>query len=278
VIYVAAITPFGPKLEINFGAAFELIDFLSAARAGGILFFGAAGEYPALAAEERSRLIYLAAKRSRVPLLAGVGSATLDHSLDLAREARDAGASALLLPPPFFYPYRQDEIREFYLEFASQFSGGIPVYLSQLIPPAAPIAIQTAREVLATGCFRGIEDATGELAAAGLPALIANDALFARARCAGASVISSAACALPELIVGLDRALADGQRQESARLEARLGEFLAWVDVFPQPVLIKVATALRGFKTGPLAVPLPPAQQRQLDEFRAWFPAWSKNR
>ena len=50
-------------------------------------------------ADDRSRLLYLAVKRSRAPLFAGIGAATLDASLSLAREARDAGAAALLLPP-----------------------------------------------------------------------------------------------------------------------------------------------------------------------------------
>lgn len=278
MIYVAAITPRGPQLEIDFGAAFEFIDFLCGARVGGIVLFGATGEYPSLAAEERCRLLYLAVKRSRVPVIAGVGTATLDHSLALACRARDAGAAALLLPPPFFYPYQPEEIREFYLEFARHFGGGVPVYAAQLIPPAAAIGVETAREILSGGYFAGIEDTTGELAGAGLPVLAANDARFGRARCTGTPAISAAACALPELMMALDCALAAGQRDEAARLEGRLGEFLAWVDAFPSPVLIKAAVAQRGFKTGPLAAPLTGAQERRLGEFREWFSGWSRGR
>ena len=101
---MAAVTPRGKAGEVNFGATFELIDYLSAARVGGIALFTAWGEYPALAADDRSRLTYLAVKRSRVPVLAGVGSATLDVSLALARDARDAGVAALLVPPPLCSP------------------------------------------------------------------------------------------------------------------------------------------------------------------------------
>src|SRR5579872_1289748 len=86
-VNVAAITPRGKAGDINFGATFEIIDYLCAARVSAIALFTAYGEYPALATEDRSRLFYLAVKRSRVPVLAGVGSATLDHSLELAREA-----------------------------------------------------------------------------------------------------------------------------------------------------------------------------------------------
>ena len=98
-VQAAAITPRGKHGEVDFGAAFELVDHLCKGGVQGILLFGPPGEYPAFAADERARLVYLAVKRSRVPVLAGVGAATLDTSLELAREARDAGAGALVLPP-----------------------------------------------------------------------------------------------------------------------------------------------------------------------------------
>jgi 4-hydroxy-tetrahydrodipicolinate synthase len=93
-VQAAAITPRGKHGEVDLGAAFELIDHLCKGGAGGILLFGAPGEYPAFSAEERARLVYLAVKRSRVPVIAGVGAVTLDASIELAREARDAGAAA----------------------------------------------------------------------------------------------------------------------------------------------------------------------------------------
>src|ERR1035437_8418531 len=116
-VIVAALTPRGQKGDLDFGAAFELIDHLFAAQVRGIALFTAAGEYPAFSLEERTRVLYLAAKRSRVPLYAGVGSIGLDDSLSLAREARRAGAARVCLPPPHFFRYPQEEIREFYLQF-----------------------------------------------------------------------------------------------------------------------------------------------------------------
>jgi len=272
MIYIAAITPRGGQGDIDVGAAFELIDFLCGSvkgHAAGIVLFDAAGEYLALSPGERSRLLYLAAKRSRVPLIAGVGSATLDLSLELAREAGDAGVAAVLLPPPCFYRYQQDDIREFYLRF-SEHAGG-PVYLEHQPAYTSGIEVETARHLLSTGRFAGIVDSTGEHAAAGLPALIANDRLFARARCSRVAVISEAACAVPELVLALDGAIAAGRVEEIERLHARFQEFLDWMDRFPPSVLSRVATGLRGIKTGPLAMPLPPEKQRRMDEFREWF-------
>src|SRR5581483_4485199 len=166
------------------------------------------GEYCALSIEERTRLLYLAVKRSRVPVLAGIGSATLDHSLNLAREARSAGVAAVLLPPPLFYQYDAEDIFEFYSQFARQLGGGIPILLS------GAIDAQTAISLLSTGQFAGIEDPSDshELLenlnpANGLIRLSSHDRLFGQARCLGLGVLSAAACAAPELAMALDEAI-----------------------------------------------------------------------
>ena len=277
-VYAAAITPRGKHGEIDFGASFELIDFLCRSGVSGIALCSAVGEFAALSLDERSRLVYLAVKRSRVPVLVGVGSATLEGSVSLAREARDAGAAGLLLPPPYFFDYDQDDLREFYLQFARQLGDGTATFLSQLPPPGSGLCIATALELLATGHFAGIEDGDGadsihriQAACQGRPwrILAAGDATFAEARCAGAhAAISSSACALPELMSALDRAPQD------PGLNARLREFLSWVDQFPQPVIVKTATTLRRLKTGPLSVPLSPEKQKKLEQFQAWFERW----
>jgi 4-hydroxy-tetrahydrodipicolinate synthase len=269
-VNVAAITPRGNAGELNFGATFELIDYLCAARVTGIALFTAWGEYPALAVDDRARLTYLAVKRSRVPVLAGVGSATLDHSLALAREARSAGAAAILVPPPLFYRYDEDDIQEFYTQFASQMGGGIAMLLS------GEMVAETARRLLNTGHFDGIEDGTRGacFSGPGSRVLVGNDSLFVRARCAGLGVISAAACAAPELSMALDQAIAAKDGERVGRLEAMFQELLSWLDRFPQPVGVKTAVAVRGIKTGPLSAPLPPEKQKSLEQFREWLKCW----
>jgi 4-hydroxy-tetrahydrodipicolinate synthase len=288
--YAAAVTPRGEQGDIDFGAVFEILDYLGAAGVHGIVLFSAAGEYPSLDVQERSRLVYLAVKRSRVPILVGVGSASLDDSIALAREARDAGAAALLLPPPFFFRYQQDDLHEFYTAFAAQVGAGIPVLLSNTPEFASGIATGTALELLCGGLYAGIEEAGGDLEAfaclktaaeaRGFSLLAGNDAILARARLGNGAngevpgAISEAGCAVPELLMALHRALAAADCESVARLDALLQEFIGWLERFPRPVLLKVATGLRGLKTGPFSVPLAPAKQKRLGEFREWFEAW----
>jgi 4-hydroxy-tetrahydrodipicolinate synthase len=285
-VYAATITPRGKHGDVDFGAVFELIDFLCAARVRGIVLFGPSGEYPALSVDERTRLLYLAVKRSRVPLLAGVGSASLDVSLGLARQARDAGVAGVLLPPPFFFHYQQDDLCEFYLQFAAQAGKGAVTYISNAPAFTTGIQVDTALQLLETGYFAGIEEASGNLdtlarlqaaASNGRPFTLLSgcDATLARARCAGAhGAISPAACAVPELFIALDSAIRAGDRDRATRLDAMLQLFLDWLDEFPHPAALKVATSLRGLKSGPLSVPLTAEKQKKLNQFREWFPEW----
>ena len=275
-VNVAAITPRSKTGDIDFGAFFDLIDYLCAARVGGIALFTAWGEYPALAVDDRARLTHLAIKRSRVPVLAGVGSATLDHSVELARAARGAGAAAILLPPPFYYHYDQDDIVEFFTQFAAQM-GSEPV-----IVPSGEIPLETACRLLESGPFAGIEDGSGALeslhrlcgCAAGRAVLAGDDRLFVHARSAGLGTVSAAACAAPELTMALDAAIVAGDGARIGRLEAMRQELLSWLARFPLPVGVKTAVAARGIQTGPLPIPLSPAKQQYLDQFREWFKGW----
>jgi dihydrodipicolinate synthase/N-acetylneuraminate lyase len=273
-VQAAAITPRGNSGEVDFGAGFELIDHLSKGGANGILLFGPAGEYPAFAPEERSRLVKLGVKRSRVPILAGVGSATLDASIELGRDAQNADAAALVVPPPYFFRYDQDDLRTYFRQFAAELGSDPPI----LIYRSGGLAAETVVELWDTGRFGGVIDPSGDLdavhgmRAAGVPVLTADDATAARlGRC---GIVSTAACAVPELPAALYRAIRAGQEAAMAELDHALQEFVRWSARFPEPTAVRLATSLRGLKTGSLAMPLSAEKQKDLDAFRDWFQRW----
>jgi 4-hydroxy-tetrahydrodipicolinate synthase len=284
-VIAAAVTPHGKRGDDpDIGATLDLIDFLCKAGVQGIALLGSTGEFVNLKFDDRVRLVYLAVKRSRVPVLAGVSHSTLDGALALGREATAAGAAGLLLMPPFFFRYRQPEIREFYLKFA-EMSHGAPIYLYNIPAFTSGISSETAGQLLSTGRFAGIKDSSGDWdnfqalcrhkQEHPFTLLVGHDAIFVRARQAGADgVVSGVASAMPELLVALDRAIAQHDDAEIQRLDARLHAFLERIEPFPTPVAIKAALAARGLKTGPHPVPLAPETLAALDEFRDWFRAW----
>jgi 4-hydroxy-tetrahydrodipicolinate synthase len=276
-VIAAALTPRGKRGDLDFGAAFELIDLLCSARLQGVAFFTAIGEYPAFGAEERTRLLSLAVKRSRIPVFAGVGAMSLDDSLHLACEVLRAGVEGLLLPPPHFYSYRQEDVRDFYLQFAAQVPRSAAIYISNTPSVTTPVDAAIALELLASGRFAGIEDpeANGIFAGQKFTWLVNNDGNALRACSGGANgMVSTTANVAPELMRSLNCALRTGNRPEAERLDAMLQNFLGWTHRFAQPMVLKVAAELRGLKVGGSPVPVSAERQRVLDEFREWFRGW----
>jgi 4-hydroxy-tetrahydrodipicolinate synthase len=269
------VTPRGKNGDVDFGATFELLDHLARGGAEGVALFAAEGEYPAFTTVDRARLCKLAVKRSRLPVLAGVSSASLDDSLELARAATDAGADALLLAPPHFFEYDQDDIRAFYYEFAETVGNDPPVLL-YAVKGASAISGETAADLMASGLFAGIVcpgEVDGEfraLSETGL--LLGSDAALMEGYAGG--VVSGAACAAPEVVAALHRAQCAGDAGKVEHWRGCLRELLAWAARFPQPTLWKTATELRGLKTGPVAAALSARKQRELAEFREWFRCW----
>lgn len=286
-VFAAAVTPHRLEgHETDIGAMLELVDFLSAGGVQGTVILGSTGEFLHVKPSERARLVQFAVKRSRVPIIAGVSHSTLDGTLELASEAITSGVAALLLMPPYFFRYDQSDVAEFYRRFAREIGKtDIPMLLYNIPQFTSCIAFETVRELLDSGRYAGIKDSSGDweffqqLAALRAERefilFAGNDAIFPQARQAGAQgVVSGCACAIPELLVKLDAAIIAGDEARIALLTGYLNEFIAWTNRFPTPVAIKVATAARGPKVGPLAVPLSSEKCHALEEFQSWFKNW----
>lgn len=278
-VFAAAVTPHREGSEDpDYSGCLDLLDFLAAGGVKAICLFDAVGEFFNYGFSDRKRLVYLGAKRSRVPLVVGVTHTTLAGSIQLAGEAIESGADGLLLMPPYFFDYRQAELETFCLEFAAETREAVPIILVNAPQYTTALEVATVRRLLDSGRFAGISDASGD--AAYFDALLelkrerpfalltGHDASAARALRRGADGwISPAACAVPELAV----ALVAGA---SADLEARFAEFMAWVGQFPMPAGIKRAVELRGQKAGPPLVPLAPATEAVMEQFVEWFKGW----
>ncbi len=286
-VFPAAITPHHPKTrEADYSAALELVDFLTNAGVDGICLFGSTGEFINYSFAERQRLLSLAVKRSRVPVIAGVSHSTLSGALQLADDAIRAGADALILMPPYFFRYEQGEVEQFFRQFARETRDAVPILLSNIPEFATGIEIETVRRLFETGRFAGIKDSSGDwgyfqqllalrdevpFALFGGPEHLAGRALHAGAN----GIISGCACAVPELAVKLARAVSAGDRALADKLETRLIEFATRAAQFPWPVAVRRAVELRGQKSGPPAVPLSAEKQQALDDFSTWFREWN---
>jgi dihydrodipicolinate synthase/N-acetylneuraminate lyase len=285
-VFASAITPRRPgSQDPDFSAALDLLDFLAAGGVQGVAVLEATGEFLDYTFAERQRIVYLGSKRSRVPLIAGVSHSTLAGAVQLADEAISSGADGLIVMPPYFFTYSQREIEEFYLQFADAAGDAVPILLHNFPQFTSKLELDTVRKLMNTGRFAGMKDSSGDwqyfeqllaLKQEHPFAVLAGADRFAlRALDAKADgLISSCACALPELLAGLSRAISSGDRAQADALQTSLVEFLEWSEEFPFPVAIKRAVELRGQKAGLPLVPLAAENRAALEEFATWFTGW----
>ncbi|MFH5822454.1 dihydrodipicolinate synthase family protein [Georgenia sp. AZ-5] len=197
---------------------------------------GSTGSYPYLSRAERRRAVDAArAEAGETPLVVGVGALRTDDAVDLARDARDAGASAVLLAPVSYIPLTDDEVVE---HFAAVAAAGVPVcvynnpsttgrvvtpgLLARLARLPGVVGVKNpgspAKEVAAElGRLRGVVPA-------GFSCGYSGDWHAAGALLAGADAwYSVLAGSLPEVCVQLHAAARSGDVTAVAALDARLG-------------------------------------------------------
>ncbi len=285
-IFAAIPTPRRERtLELDFSAALELIDFPAEAGADGICILGSTGEFVDFSFTDRQRLVYLGMKRSRSPVIAGISHSSFDGAVQLADEAVSSGADALLVMPPYFFRYEQEEVEAYLLEFAQASGGAVPILLYNIPQFTTGIASETVARLAASGLFAGIKDSAGDwsyfetllaLRKEGEFAVLAgNDRIAGRALRAGADgVVSGCAAAIPEVLVALGTAIAAGDEARASEADSRLQQFIEWIERFPAPVGVRRAVELRGKKCGPPMNPLSPARAGEMEAFETWFREW----
>jgi 4-hydroxy-tetrahydrodipicolinate synthase len=285
-VIVAAVTPRrAEEHSIDLGATLELIDFLGSSGAHAIALLGPAGEFVHFALDDRRHMVNFAAKRSRLPLLVNVSHSTLDGSIELARGAAAAGVAAVMLMPPHYYRYGAESVRSFYLAFAAAVGQAVPIYIGNDPRFTNALAPTLSVELIASGLFAGIVDSSGDLDAlqflaqqarqAGFRLLAGEERMHVAAQRMGAvGIVSSVACAVPELMLALHAAIVEGAEDRLAGLPGRLAEFLDWAESFPHAAAIKEGVKHRKIKTGVIGAPLGPQDHIRLEQFREWFCAW----
>jgi 4-hydroxy-tetrahydrodipicolinate synthase len=90
---------------------------------------GSTGTYAYLSREERHRTVSAAAGAvaGRVPLLVGIGALRTDEAVRLARDAKEAGATAGLLAPVSYTPLTDEEVFTHFATVAEE--GGLPLVI-----------------------------------------------------------------------------------------------------------------------------------------------------
>jgi 4-hydroxy-tetrahydrodipicolinate synthase len=246
---------------------------------------GATGEFCLTTQEDLRRALRVASSLlpSSARLLCGVGAAGAAESIALARICFEAGAEAVLLPMPYFFPYEQDDLAEFVCKLDSELAAPIllynlPRFTTGLEPETVVKLVRDCPHVI------GVKDSSGSLTIlrhltqSGLPSvrIVGSDTVLAQALVEGICdcVVSGVACVLPELIQALFTHKPGSEQFDNATI--RLGEFVAKIETLPVPWGLKAIAESRGINQASYALPISPRRARQISELKSWFIDWAE--
>ena len=157
-------TPFDDEGYIDSAAFEKFCDCQIQDGATALVVCGTTGEAPTLSPAEHRTLIRIAAgvSRGRVPVIAGAGSNSTDHAIELTQDAEARGADAILSVVPYYNKPTQIGLYEHFRTIAQ--STALPIILYD-VPSrtACGLADETIVRLAEMPQFIGLKDATGDV-------------------------------------------------------------------------------------------------------------------
>jgi dihydrodipicolinate synthase/N-acetylneuraminate lyase len=109
------VTPLLDRDTLDVAGLERLIEHILGGGVHGLFILGTTGETPSLSHRIRHELIerVCAQVHGRVPVLVGITDTSFVESVEIAHKARQVGAQALVLAPPYYFPAGQAELLEY---------------------------------------------------------------------------------------------------------------------------------------------------------------------
>ncbi len=115
-IFSALITPMDGNEQVNYTALREIVEAQIQDGVEGFYCCGSSGEGLLLTLEERKAILETVIRQTdgRVPVISHIGTIRTADVIELARHAKEAGAAAVSMIPPYYYHFSMDEIVGYY--------------------------------------------------------------------------------------------------------------------------------------------------------------------
>lgn len=160
---VATLTPYRPDGSVNGEMISRHIDYLAAGGIPAVAPVGTTGEFLYLTEDERVAVVRatVAAAAGRMKVIAGIWAADIEGVGRLARAAEKAGADAVFLTTPIYYPASDDAVLRWYR--AARFHSKLPLFAYHIPQYAVNgVSLDALRSLIDEETIQGIKDSTGK--------------------------------------------------------------------------------------------------------------------
>ena len=162
-IIAPMITPLSENGKLDVKGLEKLITHLISGGVHGIFLLGTNGEGPSLSYELRKELITNACKYvdHRIPVLVGITDTSFEGSLEIAEHAKEVGADAVVVAPPYYFPVSQKEM----ISYLEDLIPLLPLPFMLYNMPSCTklnLSLETVKRAKELGAI-GIKDSSGNM-------------------------------------------------------------------------------------------------------------------
>lgn len=229
--------------------------------------------------EERAETIGFCVRHvgGRVPVIAGSGSNSTENAVTLSREAELRGADALLVVTPYYNKASQAGLLRHYRAIAAAVSSPIILYN---VPSRTGVSIapETYAALAELPNIAGVKEASGDLGGIQRTRALcpedftiwsgSDDETVPICALGGKGVISVAANILPAEMHRLAQLCLQNDFAAAGELQVHLKEFCDAMFCEVNPIPVKTALSLLGWKVGELRSPMCPPSPENLERIK----------
>lgn len=278
----ALLTPLTDTGGLDHAGIETLLDHVLAVPLAGLSPCGSTGEGPLLSRDVRVDTVRRCVARLTPGqwLVPGASGVNARETLDEIEAYADAGAGAVLVPPPWYYPIDAGEVLDFFAAVAERSAlplvlYNIPAMTKVVIPVAAVAELASHPRVI------GIKDSSRDFeyfqavvsvsgSADDFAVLTGTDTMLAASMKAGAhGTIAASVNIVPSLVQDLYDAVRSGRVDETRLLQARLVKIVEAARRAGFPRGWKSAAAALGLCSALTAHPLRPVNAEEGAALRA---------
>ena len=279
---VALVTPFDAN-GVNERVLHELVEFHIAEGTDALILCGSTGEAATMSPDEQRVAVAgaVAGAGKRIPIIAGCGGSDTKQVAQLARNARAAGADALLISAP---PYNKPTQKGILAHYRAVMDAADLPAIVYNVPGRTSVNIlpATIEEMAADERVIGVKEACGDIVQIGELARRLADRLFIWSgnddqvvpimSLGGKGVISVLGNVAPGDTSRMAHAYLDGDVETARKLQLRYLPLINALFAEANPIPVKAAVGWLGFDVGPVRLPLteitPAIQERMISELR----------
>lgn len=278
-LLTAMVTPFRADGSVDVDGAAALAAYLvDEQRNDALVVNGTTGESPTTTDSEKEAVIraVVSAVGDRAQVVAGVGTFSTQHTVELARSAEKAGAQGLLVVSPYYSKPPQPGLVKHFTAVADAVD--LPVLLYD-IPHRTGVAISVETMVTLAGHPRivGVKDAKTDLAAAswvlrraeGFAYYSGDDAAtLPLLSVGGVGVVGTSTHLTGARTKDMIEAYERGDVAGARRIHLELLPLYTGIFRTQGTILVKAAMNARGLPAGPVRSPLVDATEAELAQLR----------